>query len=213
MGCDSNLFEDIFDGATQYHQRQEARDFAAFPRKERNQFLYSRKANTKNGHAKLFSGDERIALLRKTLKSFGLEWSPFQMELIDQMTRICIPQLVPDLAIHGARIMRENNWPDLRTFLLVTTARRMGKSYALCAFCVAFAVACPNAVISMYTTGSRLSKANLRFMKSLLKIIYEKSGGDVAHLYEANMETLSFVGSDGTVKRISAYPSNSERLR
>lgn len=164
------------------------------------------------------SGLERLALIDWVLhegldsERKDLEWSKFQREVFSLMKRVCVPQLVPGLSVYASRLKRENGWPDFRTFMLITTARQMGKTTSMCAFICALAIVLPNACIRIFTTCLNLSTENLKKVVNNLKKVMEKNVLDIKIVTE-NAQLLEFIGPDGTLKRVFAHASNPDTLR
>ena len=105
-------------------------------------------------------------------------------------------------------IMRRNRWGDTRQELFICTPRRFGKTWAMAMFAAILALACPNAIVSVYSTGQTAAGALLKLAKKFFRLLSPWS--DKMSMVSENMTTLEFcpTGNRNDRRRISSYTSN-----
>ena len=103
-----------------------------------------------------YKGDARIMDIRKKLNEFGLERSKMQRQFHETFLQsVCLHLYKDDPDVDMEKIMRVNNWEDLRQSVLCMTPRRFGKTTAVSMFVAAYAMCVPNSTQSIFSTGRR----------------------------------------------------------
>lgn len=110
-----------------------------------------------------------------------------------------------DLYKNLAQLTREYELDELRQEVIVTTPRRMGKTYATAMFAAAALYALPKIEIAIYSPGRRASKKMLKLIKSLVIVLT----GTESSIINDNEEELCVRGLFGDSKCFS-YPSKVE---
>ena len=105
-------------------------------------------------------------------------------------------------------IMKKFNLKKIRSDVLVCTARRWGKTYAVALFCAAAIWALPDMTICIYSTGKRASKAMLVLIwKMIVAIAGSPEPIKVYNLQECELQVRNMWGS---MSKVSSYPSKEE---
>jgi len=121
------------------------------------------------------TGDDVLALVRKTLDGMGLTRSMVQRGFHDQMIRACLAHIYgPELDTQLDRVLRANGWADLQEQVMIVTPRRFGKTYSVAMFVIAIAWSCNIIEQAIFSTGRRASQ-------KLLELIY-KARMSIPHL-------------------------------
>jgi hypothetical protein len=159
---------------------------------------------------KSYKGDERIQNIRKILNQFGLERSKMQRQFHEYFLQsVCLHLYKDDPDVDMERIMRINNWSDLRQSVLCMTPRRFGKTTAVSMFVAAYAICVPNSVQSIFSTGRRASQKLLELIRDMIKKTPWAS-----RIIKCNQEEFVLQGDTPFDKRkIFSYPSCAKTLR
>lgn len=140
------------------------------------------------------SGYELLSAFRQTLSDFRTEWSEAQEKFIDLFEKSIIIQFFKDeLAQCANDVMKKNNWKDLNSFLLIKTARRMGKTTAVCACAAALLLVCPFIKIAMVAPALALCHEN----QELIMTFIAKIPGGVEMISHYNDKKMVLRGNEG----------------
>jgi hypothetical protein len=163
-----------------------------------------------NGDQRKITGRERLATIKKTLDSFGLDRSETQREFHDVMICACAQQIFrDDLDEELDDLLQEYGITELQTEAMFITPRRWGKTYSVAMFVVAIALGIEAFQqpfdISIFSTGRRASQ-------KLLELIYAficKIPGMKEMITKHTVETIWLQGpnGDGDIRKISSFPS------
>lgn len=156
------------------------------------------------------SGYELLSNFRQSLSDFRTEWSEAQEKFIDLFEKSIIVQLFKDELSQCANdIMKKNNWKDLNSFLLIKTARRMGKTTAVCACAAALLLVCPFIKIAMVAPALPLCHEN----QELIMTFIAKIEGGVDMITHYNDKKMVLRGNEGiTDLRTLRLVSNSANV-
>lgn len=157
-----------------------------------------------------YRGDQRLMDIRKTLDEFGLERSKMQREFHETFLQsVCLHLYKDDPDVDMEKIMRINNWDDLRQSVLCMTPRRFGKTTAVSMFVAAYAMCVPNSVQSIFSTGRRASQKLLELIRDMVK-----KTPWVDRIVKCNQEEFVLQGDSPFDKRkVFSYPSCAKTLR
>jgi hypothetical protein len=163
-----------------------------------------------NGSQRKITGRDRLATIKTTLDSFGLDRSETQREFHDVMICACAQQIFrDDLDEELDDLLQEYGITELQTEAMFITPRRWGKTYSVAMFVVAIALGIEAFQqpfdISIFSTGRRASQ-------KLLELIYAficKIAGMKEMIIKHTVETIWLQGpnGDGDVRKISSFPS------
>tara|TARA_B110001452_G_C15241783_1_gene430104 strand:- start:15964 stop:17517 length:1554 start_codon:yes stop_codon:yes gene_type:complete len=148
--------------------------------------------------------------IRKKLNEFGLERSKMQREFHESFLQsVCLHLYKDDPDVDMEKIMRINNWDDLRQSVLCMTPRRFGKTTAVSMFVAAYAMCVPNSVQSIFSTGRRASQKLLELIRDMVK---KTPWAD--RIIKCNQEEFVLQGDSPFDKRkVFSYPSCAKTLR
>ena len=157
-----------------------------------------------------YQGDQRLMDIRKKLNEFGLERSKMQREFHETFLQsVCLHLYKDDPDVDMEKIMRINNWDDLRQSVLCMTPRRFGKTTAVSMFVAAYAMCVPNSVQSIFSTGRRASQKLLELIRDMVK---KTPWAD--RIVKCNQEEFVLQGDSPFDKRkVFSYPSCAKTLR
>jgi hypothetical protein len=157
-----------------------------------------------------YKGDERIQNIRKQLNGFGLERSKMQKQFHESFLQsVCLHLYKDDPDVDMERIMRINNWEDLRQSVLCMTPRRFGKTTAVSMFVAAYAMCVPHSVQSIFSTGRRASQKLLELIRDLVKATPWAD-----RIIKCNQEEFILQGdSPFDHRKVFSYPSCAKTLR
>lgn len=162
----------------------------------------------KKYESKICHGDERMQGIRKTLNELGYERSKLQKQFHDAFINAVTLHLYkddPDVDLE--KIMRLNNFTDLRQSVLCLTPRRFGKTTAVAMFIAAYAMNVPHSVQSVFSTGRRASQKLLELIRDIIKKTHMAK-----YIVKCNQEELILqIGFDR--RKIFSYPSSPKTLR
>ena len=158
---------------------------------------------------KTCKGDERMMAIRKTLNQLGYERSKMQRTFHESFIQaVALHLYKDDPDVDMEKIMRMNNWSDLRQSVLCLTPRRFGKTTAVAMFIAAYAMCVPHSVQSVFSTGRRASQKLLELIKDIVK---KTPASD--HIVKANQEELILKFGSFDFRKIASYPSHAKTLR
>lgn len=157
-----------------------------------------------------YKGDARIMDIRKKLNQFGLERSKMQRQFHETFLQsVCLHLYKDDPDVDMEKIMRVNNWEDLRQSVLCMTPRRFGKTTAVSMFVAAYAMCVPNSTQSIFSTGRRASQKLLELIRDLVK---QTPWAD--RIVKCNQEEFILQGDSPFDKRkVFSYPACAKTLR
>lgn len=154
-------------------------------------------------------GDARLANMRRTLDSLGLERSKNQRTFHRSMTMAVMPHIYGDeYDIEEERLLRDFGVDRFNPWTAIQTPRREGKSTALCMMGVAVLWTIPFITQVGYSTGRRASMMNLENTVRMLQTL----PGAKDRILKCNHEQLWIRGTAGIddVRQMSWYPSRED---
>jgi hypothetical protein len=149
-------------------------------------------------------GDRRVRAIRETyLKGFKVRVrkgddpgafqhiipSDDQLLFLEACLFACLPKIYgdSDWATHHVRVLYQWQKKEIDYFLMIITARRMGKTMGVSMFCAALLLHVPGLTIAVYSTGRRASK----LLKELVEKLVRMSGDENAlRIINSNQEEL-----------------------
>jgi hypothetical protein len=104
-------------------------------------------------------GDKRLRDIQRMLESgIGITRSPDQVLFHTCFILACLPKIYGEQwNDHSLRVMKEFEVDKIDPEVLIVTARRWGKTYAVAMFVVALLLCVPGIQIAIFSTGSRAS--------------------------------------------------------
>jgi len=164
---------------------------------------------------KASQGDKLMLKLRQLLdyvpKSFkGWERSKMQkMFHRNFMQATCLHLYRNDKDIDMDKIMRMNQFENLKQQVLCLTPRRFGKTTSVAMFVAAYAMTVPKSEQCIFSTGRRASQKLLELIRDMIK------SGKYAHMFiKCNGETLLLQGDTPLdIRKVHSYPSCAKTLR
>lgn len=194
-------FEDAFSRAHLCYEKQQAKLINSL----RPPPLAERIANPSSGARDRVSGRERLAKLRRTLDSYGLERSEMQRQFHEDMIGACARLIFKDdLEAELDDLLIELGVEELHSEFMAITPRRFGKTYSVAMFVVAMMVACEGIEQAIFSTGRRASQKLLELIYTLMK----KIPGLAESITKHNVETIWIRGPDGEDRKVFSYPSS-----
>ena len=164
---------------------------------------------------KASQGDKLMLLLRQLLdyipKSYkGWERSKMQKTFHRNfMQATCLHLYRNDKDIDMDKIMRMNQFENLKQQVLCLTPRRFGKTTSVAMFVAAYGVAIPNSEQCIFSTGRRASQKLLELIRDMIK-----AGKHADMFIKCNGETMLLQGPTPLdVRKIHSYPSCAKTLR
>lgn len=158
---------------------------------------------------KVAGGDARLANLRRTLDSLGLERSKNQRTFHRAMIMAIMPHIYGDeYDVEEERLLKEFDEERFNPWTAIQTPRREGKSTALCMMGVAVLWVIPFITQVGYSTGRRASMMNLENTVRMIQIL----PGAKDRILKCNHEQLWIRGTAGIddVRQLSWYPSRED---
>ncbi len=101
------------------------------------------------------------------------------------------------------RLLIEYDLDELRSDVIVCTARRFGKTMSVALFVAAYILTQPNAEVSIFSTGRRASR---KILALIWKIIVDLTG-DPSVIVTYNMEILEVKSGGNSISKCLSYPS------
>lgn len=151
------------------------------------------------------TGRQRLANIRKALKSLGLTFSDDQREFHNRMIAACAKLIFKDdLEANLSDLLTELGIEELRTELMAIMPRRYGKTVSVAAMVVALAFAIEGIEISIFSTGRRASQ---KFLEQVYYFMCKLGG---LNIIKHNVETIWIQGPMGQsdIRKVSSYPSS-----
>ena len=171
-------------------------------------------------------GDKRLADVRRMLESWPVQRVTYQKTFHDLIIRSCLPK------IYGAdcweteslRVLQEHDMDKVDLEVLISTQRRMGKTWSIAMVVCALLMCVPGIRIIVISTGGRASGS---LTETVLSFIERVPGGK-GRIVRNNKEQL-FISPEGTehlngqqkleqcnlttTSKLLSFPSNSTGLR
>ena len=155
-------------------------------------------------------GMNRLNFLIQALNRLddGFPRSRQQQEFHRAFIGACLNNIVGqiDLAANLSRLMEQFNLEEVRSDLIIYTARRMGKTMGVCLFAGAYLYTQPSCQISVYSPGHR---ASFKILGTVHRIVVFLAGGDDKRsIHRGNAETMQVFGTGEHASTLHAYPSD-----
>lgn len=138
-------------------------------------------------------GDIRLANIYKLLEGWPVVRVSYQKYFHDVIIKSCLPQIYAnEWESNQQRVLKEHGMEKIDYEVLVTTARRMGKTYAVSMLVCAFLMCVPGIQIIVVSTGGRASSS---LCDTVIKFV-EMSPGGKERIVKRNAEQL-FIAAEG----------------
>jgi hypothetical protein len=158
-------------------------------------------------------GDRTLASLYAALDSCGIQRTETQRFFHQSFVLSVLPWIygIKDFSRYREKILFQNgiaNSEKYNQFTLISTPRRWGKTTSVAVFCAAMLYTVPDAWISVYSTGTRASKALGNMVYKFVLRMEECGKLKRTKVIKKNEEEL-FYGGDiaSDVRRMFSYPA------
>ena len=162
-------------------------------------------------------GDVNMQTLLDTLyllDTLGFERSDAQRKFHAHFIAATLQHIYKeDLYRNLDAILRRFNLEKIRSNVLICTPRRWGKTFSVALFCAAYIWSQPKAIICIYSTGKRASKAMLMLifrMVASLASAYGIVGHGWCETYNLQECRLKVNNIRGSIGEVASYPSKIE---
>lgn len=155
------------------------------------------------------SAETILKNLNVTLDSLGLIRTDQQKVFHRHMVNAVLPKIYGDtLMTHKERILKENNWDDIKQEVLVVTPRRFGKTWGVAMFSAACLICIPNFEIVIFSMALRASRKMLALID---KFLTRHPEGSKMICRPHTQESLSLEGPEsGDERTCKSFPGRSE---
>lgn len=155
------------------------------------------------------NGETILKKLNKTLDELGLVRTDQQKVFHKHMVNATIPKIFGgDLTTHKERILKENNWDDIKQEVLVVTPRRFGKTWGVAMFSAACLIEIPCFEIVIFSMALRASRKMLALID---KFISRHPEGSKMVCHPHTQESLTLKGTEpGDERLCKSFPGRSE---
>lgn len=156
-------------------------------------------------------GDRRLQKIRKYLDAYpGWERSLMQKQFHEKFLQaVCIHLYKDDADVDVDKVMRINEWENLKQQVLCVTPRRFGKTTSVSMFVAAYGMTVEKSNQCIFSTGKRASDKLLEQVHEFCNMI-----PGMRERCKRKGEILYIQGdSPDDRRKISSYPSGSDKLR
>jgi hypothetical protein len=122
------------------------------------------------------NGDELLAKVRDTFHhGIGYEWGTSQILVFETFLFACLPLIYGDTwNDNKARVLAEWNKKELRPYVVVSMARRNGKTFVTAGTVVALLLCIPGIKVVIFSTCKRTSQLMMSAVSEMLDKAFEK---------------------------------------
>jgi hypothetical protein len=160
-------------------------------------------------------GDKRILILKELLDHIPFTYAGWERSKMQKMFHrnfmqaVCLHLYRDDADVDMNKIMRLNNFDNLKQQVLCLTPRRFGKSTSVAMFVAAYGLTVPRSEQCIFSTGRRASQKLLELIRDMIQ-----SGRCKDNFIKCNGETMLLQGDDPLdIRKIHSYPSCAKTLR
>ena len=158
------------------------------------------------------SGDELIAKIRDTFHNgIGIEWGTDQVRVFETFLFACLPLIYGETwNDNKARVLAEWDKKELRPYVVVSMARRNGKTFVTSGTVVALLLCIPGIRIVIFSTCKRTSQLMMTAVSEMLDKAFEKGTHCNKQEYveiSRNSETIVFEAF-GTKRAVACLPGS-----
>jgi hypothetical protein len=174
----------------------------------RQLFLVDRYAK-KNENSAVQDGHRKMDTIRKYLNMFSRSYHQKLMHTHMMQTILALVYGKAVLAEHELEILEYNNFTHLgRQEVVITAARRMGKSYSVAMFCAAVVYTVPGIEISIFSSSARAAGGEVGLMSLVRKFLEETFKLSKELIAKSNEEHLFLKFGEGDLRKINSYPAS-----
>jgi hypothetical protein len=125
------------------------------------------------------------------------------------MQAVCLHLYRDDPDIDMGKIMKMNQFDNLKQQVLCLTPRRFGKTTSVAMFVAAYCLTVPRSEQCIFSTGRRASQKLLELIRDMIL-----SGKHREMFIKCNQETLMCRGENNLdIRKVHSYPSCAKTLR
>jgi hypothetical protein len=149
-------------------------------------------------------GDVILKRIFKNLKELDKKWERTiqQVEFHNAFISALLPKLYgQSIFQHYNRLCREYKLGGLNPNILILAPRRIGKTMAVALFITAFLLSKPNAIVTIYSTGQRLSM-------NLLNLVKEMAGFLIDSGRITGVKEVLNINTEYGLSTLYSYPAN-----
>ena len=168
------------------------------------------------GHACM--GDKIVEEMREMFTNgLGIRWSEVQAEIFEIYVQSLFPLIYgDDWPEHKARVLAECGLEKEEQFVLISMARRNGKTYvtsatAACALLCITDKAASGVSIAVFSTGERTARLLMGVVLDMLEMAFNKgthANRQDFNLIQKNKEAILFQGPDGSKRYLACLPGS-----
>lgn len=163
------------------------------------------------------SGDELVARVREVFHhGLGIEWGTNQIKIFETFLFATLPLLYGDSwQENKARVLAEWGKKEMRQYVIVSMARRNGKTFVSAGAIVALLIAVPKVKLVIFSTCKRTSQLMMGAVDDMIQNAFTKGTHINSQDYimvSKNSETICFEAF-GTKRTISCLPVRSFYLK
>jgi len=160
-------------------------------------------------------GDKRLLLLRELLDYIPRSYQDWERSVMQKMFHrnfmqaVCLHLYRDDADVDMNKIMRMNQFDNLKQQVLCLTPRRFGKTTSVAMFVAAYALSVPKSEQCIFSTGRRASQKLLELIRDMII-----SGKHRNMFMKCNGETMLIQGDNELdIRKVHSYPSCAKTLR
>lgn len=122
------------------------------------------------------SGDDLVAKIRDIFHNgIGIQWGTDQIRVFETFVFACLPLIYGNTwNDNKARVLAEWGKTELRPYVVVSMARRNGKTFVTSGTVVALLLAIPNIKVIIFSTCKRTSQLMMSAVSDMLDAAFEK---------------------------------------
>jgi len=158
------------------------------------------------------SGDECIARIRDTFHNgIGIEWGTDQIRVFETFLFACLPLIYGNTwNDNKARVLAEWGKKELRPYVVVSMARRNGKTFVTSGTVVALLLCIPGIRVVIFSTCKRTSQLMMSAVSDMLDAAFDKGTHCNRQEYvqvSRNTEAIVFEAF-GTKRAVACLPGS-----
>lgn len=192
------------------HWRKVERELKARAGKIHTRF---RRAVEAVGSSSASSGDQLIADIRETFfHGLGIRWGEDQIRVFNAFIFSCLPLIYGETWNENkARVLKEWEQGRERPYVIVSMARRNGKTFVTSGTVVSLLLNVPRLKVAIFSTCKRTSQMMMSAIVDMLEQAFELgthvNRQDFVQVMK-NTEKIVFVGPDNTKRELGCYPGS-----
>jgi len=160
-------------------------------------------------------GDKLVIMLKELLDYIPKTYKGWQRSAMQKnfhrnfMQAVCLHLYRDDPDIDMGKIMKMNQFDNLKQQVLCLTPRRFGKTTSVAMFVAAYCLTVPRSEQCIFSTGRRASQKLLELIRDMIL-----SGKHREMFIKCNQETLMCRGENNLdIRKVHSYPSCAKTLR